>query len=94
MREKPSRQLSGLQTHEGTTAEEEVIERTQNYKENFTTPGVSAAALRGSIEQGQRHQARQVPVAGPFATEKSSLPIPVQQQKKKRPVSLGSKCKQ
>jgi hypothetical protein len=68
----PSRQLSVLQTREGTTSEEEVSEINRNYNGNFNfkSPGVSfAAALRGSTEQEQRARGRRDPVAGPHARE-------------------------
>jgi hypothetical protein len=62
-------------------AEEEITENTQDYNgmfsSNLTIPGMSAAALRGSTEQHQRPQASQVPVAGPAAAEKPSVPASV-----------------
>jgi hypothetical protein len=51
------------------------------FSSNITTPGMSfAAALRGSTEQQQRPQARKVPLAGPAAAEKPSVPVRVQHQ--------------
>jgi hypothetical protein len=47
---------------------------------NFTTPGISLAALRGSTAQQQRPQACQVPVADPPATGKTNVPAPEQRQ--------------
>jgi hypothetical protein len=85
-RETPSYQLSGLQTRKGELQNKK-LQRTPKtttgrvFSSNITTPGVSiATALPGSTQQ-QQLQAPQVPTAGRSATEKQSVPAPVQPQK-------------